>query len=310
MNVLFVDHACHLKTKSADFFLEILRREHTVETHYYERAYRCNIPAEKVAAADLVVFWEFLPDRYRIAIPGKPCLFVPMYDNEWGSKWQWMRIAKSGMAVLSFCDAVTRHAKACGIENILTVHYALDPAQFKDEGGDMRQAIYWDRGNFTEKQIRALFVPDAIGQLTVQRDFLPSDQYADFIKRFGVYVAPRRKEGIGMAFLEQLARGKCVVAHDDATMNEYIEDGKTGILRNFDAPSAPITRENIAAVQGNVKSAAQTYYQRWMKEREEVNPFVAAIAQTPCTYSVGSFGDMLRYLAFIVEGVLYRLCHS
>jgi len=90
-------------------------------------------------------------------------------------------------------------------------------------------------------------------------------------------------------------------------MNEYIESGKTGILRNFDAPSAPITQEDIAAVQENVKVSAQSHYQRWMKEREKINPFVATIAQTPCTYSVGLFADALRYCAFMAEGVCYRI---
>lgn len=307
MNILFVDHACHLKTKSADFFLDILRREHTVETHYYEKCYRCNIPKEKIAAADLVVFWEFLPGRYHIAIPGKPCLFVPMYDNEWGSKWQWRRIAKSGMSVLSFCDAVTRHAMSCGVKNILTVHYALDPDLFKAGVGDARQAVYWDRGNFSEGQIRALFAPDAIDRLTVQRDFLPADRYDDFISRFGVYVAPRRKEGIGMAFLEQLARGKCVVAHDDATMNEYIQDGVNGILRDFDCPCRPVMAADIANVLPRVRRKAEQSYERWAQERSSILPFVDRISKCAATTSWAIWFMIVPYL---LEYAVKRLRRS
>ena len=137
MNILFVDHVCHRKTRSADFFLDILRARHTVDCHYYDTYYDCRIPHDKIAAADLVIFWEFLPGRFKIAINGKPCLFVPMYDNEWSSKWQWRRIARSGMSVLSFCDALTRHAESCGVKNVLTVHYAMDPSRFPQNTGDL-----------------------------------------------------------------------------------------------------------------------------------------------------------------------------
>ena len=41
MNILFVDHVCHKKTRSADFFLDILREEHIVDCHYYGTYYKC-----------------------------------------------------------------------------------------------------------------------------------------------------------------------------------------------------------------------------------------------------------------------------
>ena len=115
MNILFVYHACHKKTRSADFFLDILREEHIVDCHYYGTYYKCDIPQDKITAADLIFFWEFLPGHFKIAVNGKPCLFVPMYDNEWGSKWQWRRIAKSGMSVLPFCESAAKLPPAqCG----------------------------------------------------------------------------------------------------------------------------------------------------------------------------------------------------
>lgn len=306
MNILFVDHACHRKTRSADFFLDILRAGHTVDCHYYDTYYKCNIPQDKIAAADLIIFWEFLPGRFKIAVNGKPCLFVPMYDNEWGSKWQWRRIARSGMSVLSFCDALTRHAKSCGVKNILTVHYAMDPSRFPQNTGDPRKALYWDRGNFPESTIRALFESDALDELVIQRDFLPPDEYAAFLDRFGVYIAPRAKEGIGMAFLEQIARGKCVVAHDDATMNEYITDGQTGIVRNFNAPGKKISSADIQLSPAGIQAHAKALYDRWIKEKSSILPFCEAAANAPPQNHLGPY-NILSYPLFIIEGVIMRL---
>ena len=306
MNILFVDHACHKNTRSADFFLDLLRARHTVNCHYYDTYYKCDIPQDKIAAADLIIFWEFLPGRFKIAVSGKPCLFVPMYDNEWGSRWQWRRIARSGMSVLSFCDALTRHARSCGVTNILTAHYAMDPSRFPQNTGDPRKALYWDRGNFPESTIRALFESDALDELVVQRDFLPPEEYAVFLNRFGVYIAPRAKEGIGMAFLEQIARGKCVIAHDDATMNEYITDGQTGIVRDFNAPQKKISAADILAVRGNIRDHADNLYARWLQERDAILPFCESAAMTPSACGRAA-SDMFSFLFFLLEGAIMRL---
>lgn len=307
MNILFVDHACHKKTRSADFFLDILRAQHTVDCHYYDTYYECGIPQDKIAAADLIIFWEFLPGRFKIAINGKPCLFVPMYDNEWSSKWQWRRIAKSGMSVLSFCDTLTRHAKSCGVKNILTVHYAMDPSRFPQNTGDPRKALYWDRGNFEESTIRALFESDALDELVVQRDFLSPEEYAAFLDRFGVYIAPRAKEGIGMAFLEQIARGKCVIAHNDATMNEYITDDQSGIIRNFNAPQKKISAAEIQTIHPNVRALAGKLYARWLRERDAILPFCESAANRPTQNLLGPY-NILSFPLFILEGITARLC--
>ena len=50
------------------------------------------------------------------------------------------------------------------------------------------------------------------------------------LERANVFFAPRLVEGIGMSFLEAMARGQCVVAPDRPTMNEYILHGVNGLL--------------------------------------------------------------------------------
>lgn len=309
MKILFVDHACHRKTRSADFFLDLLREDHEVVVHYYERCYDCRLPSDQVAAADLVIFWEFLPGRYRIGIPGKRCVFVPMYDNEWGSVWQWRRIAASGMAVISFSRAITEHARKCGVKNLLDVRYAFDPEKYKGTVGDPRRALYWDRGDFPESCIRSLFAPGAIDELVVQRDFVPASDYASFVAGFGIYVAPRAKEGIGMSFLEQQARGKCVIAHNAPTMSEAIVDGTSGLLRDFhSAESNPITAEEIAAIHKTVPAAAKEAYATWQKDRERLRQFFSDSGSFEM-YSPRRVADLLRFGMSCCEYTVWSLCH-
>jgi len=332
MNILFVDHKAHLDTQSADFFIRILREAFSVETHYYDRCYHCNIPKEKIDRADVIVFWEFLADRYTLGVPGKRCVYVPMYDNEWGSTWQWRRIAKSGIRVISFCDAITQHARACGVKDVLEVHFAFDPERYHGMEGDPRKATLWERGQISFAHVKQLFSPGDLDKVTVFRrpegglrfssitaeeaeayhieekggGFLPADEYRALQRESGVYVAPRWKEGIGMTVLEQMAMGKCVIAHDDATMSEYIVNGKTGILRDFHSKLKPIDPAEIAIVRSNVREAAKAFYRRWILERDNVVPFIQETKSYP-PIKIGGFLDSLHYLAFWAEGCWQKI---
>ena len=60
--------------------------------------------------------------------------------------------------------------------------------------------------------------------------------YADLLRSADVFIAPRLYEGIGMSVLDAMANGLCVVAPNRATMNEYLQDGVTGILYEPKAP--------------------------------------------------------------------------
>ena len=84
MKLLFIDHECHKKTRSAEFFLSVLRKAFDVVEHYYSQYYRTG--AQKVAKdCDIAVIWEFPISRWRFFFPGKRNVFVPVYDNEWAS---------------------------------------------------------------------------------------------------------------------------------------------------------------------------------------------------------------------------------
>ena len=327
--VLVVDHVCHKTTKSFDFFAALLSRSFEVEVFYYDRHYRVRIPKDKLSWADMIVYLEFLPSRFRIAEPGKRCVFVPMYDNEWGSRWQWRRIADSGMAVVSFCGRVTEHARKCGVTNLLDVRFALPPSPAP---GNPRVAVLWERGQIGIDQIRKLFAPSDLDKLIVVRrpgggkapapipdevreayhvelhegDYLPDEEYRALLAEPGVYVAPRFTEGIGMSFLEALAAGKIVVAHKDATMDEAIEDGVNGRLVDMTNP----TRIDLPATDPATRlTKAEERYERWKTDEERILGFFDMIGgPSPCA-SAWRIRSLIRFVLFTVEGFLMRL-HS
>ena len=302
MKLLFIDHECHKKTRSAEFFLDVVRKAFDVEEHYYSHYYQTG--AWKVVKdCDVAVIWEFPISRWKFFFHGKRNVFVPMYDNEWGSYWQWKRIAWSGMGVISFCDKVTEHARRCGVKNILDVRYFPDPAGLPQSKGDSKRVFLWERGEIDRSVAEILFPPSEGSVLDVKRagELLDRDAYLERMSKCGIVIAPRRKEGIGMAFLEAMAMGKCIVAHNDATMNEYIKDGENGILFNIDDPR-PISGAVVLRVLRNVGKSAAELRARWMAESRSISAFIESLS--PCRPSTADRLKMaLSYPLYIVEGV-------
>ena len=306
MKLLFIDHECHKKTRSAEFFLDVLRKAFDVEEHYYSKYYRTG--SKSLAKdCDVAVIWEFPISRWKFFFHGKRNVFVPMYDNEWGSYWQWKRIAWSGMGVISFCDKVTEHARRCGVKNILDLRYFPDPAGLPQAKGDSKRVFLWERGEIDRSVAEILFPPSEGYVLDVKRagELLDRDAYLERMSKCGIVIAPRRKEGIGMAFLEAMAMGKCVVANDDATMNEYIKDGENGILFSGDEPT-PISEDKIARVRANVAGSAAKLRAQWLCDAAKINEFL--FKQQPCA---PSFANRLKIALscpfFLAEGVLHIL---
>ena len=301
MKLLFIDHECHKKTHSAEFFLEVIKKAFDVKEHYYSEYYQTGSKLA-VRDCDVAVIWEFPISRFGFFFPGKRNVFVPMYDNEWGSYWQWKRIAWSGMGVISFCDKVSKHARRCGVTNILDVRYFPDPAKLPHEKCDPRRVFLWERGEIDRSIAEKLFPPSDgyVFDVKGADEFLSRDAYLERMSKCGIVIAPRRKEGIGMAFLEAIAMGKCVVAHNDATMNEYIKDGENGILFNADDPKQ-ISNVVVSRVLENVSKYAAEMRARWLHDRNKIPGFIRE--QCPCS---SSFIDRVKSAAAIpllfVEG--------
>ena len=304
MKLLFIDHECHKRTRSAEFFLDIVRKAFDVDEHYYSKCY--DTKSEKAAeTCDIAVIWEFPISRRRFFFAGKRNVFVPMYDNEWASHWQWKRIAWSGIGVISFCDKATAHARRCGVKNILDVRYFPDPAAMPQAAGDPKRVFLWERGAIGEDVAKRLFPPTEGYAFEIKRngEFLERDAYLARLAQCGIVVAPRLKEGIGMAFLEAMAMGKCVAANDDATMNEYIKDGENGFLFSRNKIK-PIAADAVAKVRENIASSASDLYERWLIDKEKINGFLRE--QQPCRPSLLSMLKIaLAYPLYLLEGAAH-----
>jgi glycosyltransferase involved in cell wall biosynthesis len=199
------------------------------------------------------------------------------------------------LKIISFCKMLHDQFVSLGLES-LYMQYFPKPAEFTP--GQSDQVFFWQRLTqinvntvarlFTNASVKihvhkavdpyhSFVSPDSETenkfQVTYSEWFENKNQLLDLIKSKGVYVAPREREGIGMSFLEAMAMGKAVIACDNPTMNEYIENGKTGYLFDLKNPHS-IDISNIREVQKNTYAYMKDGYGRWLAERGKIIDFL------------------------------------
>lgn len=97
---------------------------------------------------------------------------------------------------------------------------------------------------------------------TWQNDALFFERIA---REANVFFAPRRLEGIGMSFLEAMARGQCVVAPNFPTHSEYITHNVSGLLYDPDKPE-PLDFKCAKQLGAAARRHMEYGYVRWQND--------------------------------------------
>lgn len=136
--------------------------------------------------------------------------------------------------------------------NKFHLHKALDPEQKFDEPGALLAA-----------------------KLEISEWYDTREEMIKDMEKSAVYIAPRLYEGIGMSFLEAMAHGRCVIAPDNPTMNEYITDKVTGYLYNPNQ-IVPLSLDRIKEIQKEAYAFICNGYQEWEKKKFEILKWLEA----------------------------------
>ena len=231
---------------------------------------------------------------------GKRTVIVPMYDacaHMPESYWRGM----VGARVISFCRRLHNRMSECGLESIY-LQYFPDPAaiQVVKDFSNLR-GFLWQRrpregfnwhltSRLCGSTLTSLHVHLAADDGNNEPETFPAGVstsewaadptvYLAHMRTANVFFAPRGTEGIGMANLEAMAHGMCVVAHDDATANEYLVHQGNGYLYNIEKP------ENLgltpATAQQCGRAARKTIEDGYRRYNEKLNNLLSFISSTP-----------------------------
>ena len=299
--LLYVGHTYHLKTRSNLFLIEELEREYDIHYVYFDpyTSERLGVEENKDKCFDVLLVYQIMPSVvfFEQNFSYKKAVLVPMYDYIVTRSYDpWPEY--QSFKIVSFSKTSHEELIRRGF-NSFYIQYYPKPED-NNETGDIHSAFLWQRMS----EINLHIVCKLVGNMDVnhihihkamdpeQRDdsnifandlritssewFEKPEDMKGIMKESGLYFAPRRYEGIGMSFLEAMAMGRCVVAPDFPTMNEYIENGVNGILYDLDYPQPlQIDEQQIRTIQKNARKSVDEGYKKWLKKKEELLKWIS-----------------------------------
>lgn len=305
MRIAAIDHSYHQTTKSTDFFYEILSKIGSVRRFHDDswcggnNDWRLNFDESDY---DLIVIWQ-IHEAFS-ALTGKHdnVLFVPMYDamfkgpNFHNFYWK----SEFGQAkCLSFCRKLHQEiSRRNGISRYFK--YFPDPANYDttSDFSDIRPFFWYRRGEIdtnivfelcADTKIKKFMIhnapdpgqahlsipnfPKNISNYEITTWFESAADYHAAQLRNNVFFVPRPIEGIGMAFLEAMASGCCVVAPDLPTMNEYIANGTNGMLYSFER-KFPLHFGRAREIGARARETVERGFVEWQRELPDLIEFI------------------------------------
>lgn len=267
--IAIIDNSYHAKTVSSSFFFELLRQQFALKI-YWDAQWNGGkgVTKKEIQSGgyDMVILWQvfiYYTPRTLRHFGCRKVVIVPMYDDAHAVPDKLFK-RYACFPFLSFSAHFHRRFLNLGIRSEY-VRFYPDPISFPPRKSDFStlRGFFWQRNNdITWEQIRQLVEgtpfssfhihlsvdplwyhevlpdPEEIKKyhITITRWFDRREQYLEILSESNVFFVPRLYEGIGMPFLEALSMGMVVVSPDHPVMNEYLVNGKTGLLYD---PSAP-----------------------------------------------------------------------
>lgn len=269
MRVAYLGLAYHAKTGSTRFLLDLLAQHAQVDAFFAEpdpAKLRETCAGFDESAYDAIVVLQ-LHEAFALLSGRHPNVtYAPMHDAMWrGGAFLWKPHFNTAK-VLCFSRAL--HAEAMRRAPVHAyAQYYPDPAQHRpaDPAPGLRGVFWYRRSEIPPAAVFTLTEGTPFDRLTIHHAPDPGHEapfpaaapphvarldrtvwtpdggpFRAAQEAANVFFAPRPLEGIGMSFLEAMARGLCVVAPDAPTMNEYVSHGVNGLLY---APGRPAPRD-------------------------------------------------------------------
>jgi len=299
MKIAFIDHTYHKKTKSSAFFIDIINQGNNIEFFYWdddseEEDIQQIFSDINTNNFDCVIFWQVIPSYKSLCLlTSNNIIFVPMYDacHNW-KYFQWYGYRQ--FRFISFSKTLHDKLSEMGIVSFYIQYMPALPENFSQENihRNNHSVFLWNRNGSIQinkvlsfiycNQWNKIIIHEApdpnmanrqnmninIGELQIEKTtwFKNQFEYIQKVTSCDVYISPRGYEGIGLSFLEAMRMGLCVVAKNNPTMNEYIENGINGILFNNYKELEDLKIQNLISIKENAFKKSNDIYKEYRKK--------------------------------------------
>lgn len=291
--ILYLDMAYHVKTGSSMFLIDLLKEYYDVEVEYYDAVLQVIRGIHEIMTKeyDFLVCWQVMPEDFILnSLNYKKGILFPMYDSVVAMpKENWERFR--GFTIISFSKELYKYL----LDNTFYVKYIqyFPEIHVVEQWGKKDSLFFWQRINQLDvNMIMELCANLGLKKIHIHRALDPGHDFVDIKSKYlydikytcwfekkedmldlimqsAYYVAPRLYEGIGMSFLEAMALGRCVIAPNYSTMNEYIINGETGLLYDYENP-LPLNHSDIDRIQKNAYEYMAEGYLKWKRKKYDI----------------------------------------
>ena len=308
----FLTHPHHQRTQTFEWLKEAIGRP--VRTLYGDpETLRAYLPSLQTNPPKLLILFQ-LEHLAAWASCFCPVLVFPMNDLTRMTPDAYLASLRN-VEWISFSRALHQRLAGLGLSSRY-LQYAPDPEAFPEVSWEHGpRAYFWERlpedlsVQAASEILRSLDVENLEVRQTkdpllssreqVQSKYhvegwQPREEYLRSLVGFNVYVASRRHEGIGMAFLEAMAMGMCVVAENQPTANEYILSGQNGILYGGDQekiyPPRRVESAEMARMGREARETIRRIHGEWITKKVEIGRCVEEMLQRRMNPKVPSAG--------------------
>lgn len=277
-SLLFIGHSHHSLTQSSSFFKDCLKNTYHLTELSLDPSDEITNNTSKLTSIDFgqysgIVLWQIDYLASFFLARGIPVIVCPMYDSSSSLEPNHWRAIKKSLIICFSLELQYLLAKA-GVDSLYaryfpelaSNHQALLADSEHLDRSPLR-VFFWERLPDTEINQKTVLhslegldlgsfhihqaadpgrKPSAIDaeamECTISSSswFSSKSDYLRMLDNADIFVAPRYAEGIGLSFLEAMAHGCCVIAHDMPTHNEYISNWRNGILVDYSDPNIRI----------------------------------------------------------------------
>ena len=310
--MLFIGHAYHLKTKSSFFIIDLLKTKYDIDFFFFDPQKDDDGAYAKLKkkSYDVLVIWQVMPSLKKLQkyVRFQKSVYFPMYDyyRAWGlSHPNWPEYRQT--QIICFSKIMESELRSAGFSTRY-IQYFPKPAVV-DSWGDKHKVFFWQRTeDITIEAVLTLLAKTDIRSIHMHkaidpgfRFFIPPEEWLDkttysvwfetkdemrrCVETATFFIAPRLYEGIGMTMLEAMACGRCVIAPNLSTANEYIVDGYTGYLYDPQNPQ-PIDTKKAEQIQKQAYEYICLGYKKWEEEKYRILDWIEEPVVLQCSEDI------------------------
>lgn len=294
--LVYVGHEYHKKTNSVNFLLEILKSKYEVYCVSYREDTRKFYGDKRIREEHFDVLLLFqMPVSVKL-LKKVFCfdhgVYIPMYDGTGEAPVDfWLDYREFN--IINFSRALHERLLKIGLSSHYVQYFPKVAPEFV--AGKADKAFFWQRRDtinihtvcdlLAQSCVKEIHIHQAadpgqnfispkkieenIYHITYSSWYEKKEDMLRDVEKAAVYIAPREYEGIGMSFLEAMAMGKCVIAPDHPTMNEYIIHGVNGYLYDMDHVRA-IGNPDLKKIQKNAYIFMKKGFHTWERRKYKI----------------------------------------